>query len=72
MKGLNWRQPPEHGGLGTEDWIETAKPDADTINAAITDEPWQPKAVILERAETLDDLLVQSKTGSSADPAQTI
>ena len=54
-----------------EDWIETAKPDADTINAAITDEPWQPQAVILERAETLDDLLVQSKTGSSADPAQT-
>ena len=49
MKGLNWRQPPKHSGLGVEDWIETAKPDADTINAAITDEPWQPKAAILER-----------------------
>ena len=54
-----------------EDWIETAKPDADTINAAITDKPWQPQAVILERAETLDDLLGPLETGSSADTAQT-
>ena len=68
MKGLNWRQPPKHSGLGVEDWIETAKPDADTINAAITDEPWQPQAVILERAETLDDLLGPVEDGKLRRP----
>ena len=41
MKGLNWRQPPEHGGLGVEDWLQTANPDAATINAAISSTPWR-------------------------------
>jgi predicted P-loop ATPase len=68
MKGLNWRQPPEHGGLGVEDWIETAKPDADTLNAAIINEPWQPQPVILDRAETLDDLLGPVEDGKLRRP----
>lgn len=41
MKGLNWRQPPKHGGLGIEDWIGSSKPDAALLAAAITAEPWQ-------------------------------
>ena len=41
MKGLNWRQPPKHGGLGVEDWLQTANPDAATINAVISSTPWR-------------------------------
>ena len=68
MKGLNWRQPPKHSGLGIEGWIETTKPDADTINAAITVEPWQPQLVILDRAETLNDLLGPVEDGKLRRP----
>ena len=68
MKGLNWRQPPEHGGLGVEDWIGTAKPNSDTIKAAITDEPWQPQAIILDRSVTLDDLLGPAEDGQLRRP----
>lgn len=41
LKGMNWRNPPEDGGLGLEDWIARSRPSNDAILAAITDTPWQ-------------------------------
>jgi len=42
LKGMNWRNPPEDGGLGVEDWLQQSKPDAGAIQSAITSNPWKP------------------------------
>ncbi len=56
MKGLNWRQPPEHGGLGIEDWLQTSTPSSAVVLAAITGEPWQPLADLSDTDADIDDL----------------
>jgi hypothetical protein len=44
LKGMNWRNPPENGGLGVEDWLQRSKPDAEAITAAIVSTPWKSEA----------------------------
>ena len=41
LKGMDWRTPPEDGGLGIEDWIARSQPSNDDILAAVSDAPWQ-------------------------------
>ncbi len=54
LKGMNWRNPPQNGGLGVEDWLQRSKPDAEAIINAIVDEPWQIDA---EPGELRDEFL---------------
>ena len=63
MKGLNWRQPPEHGGLGIEDWLQTSKPSSAVMLAAITSEPWKPSQ---EAAPAVNDPVEQLRKAIDA------
>ena len=40
LKGMNWRNPPEDGGLGVEDWLQRSKPDVEAILNAIVADRW--------------------------------
>ena len=42
LKGMNWRKPPQNGGLGVEDWLQRSNPDAGAILKAIVAESWNP------------------------------
>lgn len=42
MRGMDWRTPPDDGGLGLEDWLQRSKPDQHTILNTITVKPWKP------------------------------
>ena len=54
LKGMNWRNPPENGGLGVEDWLQRSKPDIDAFHAAINVAPWASEAE--RQREAQDDL----------------
>jgi predicted P-loop ATPase len=79
LKGMDWRIPPEDGGLGIEDWITRSQPSNDDILAAITSSTWHPTAdapvgeVALttantQPAESLDDLLGPVENGKLRRP----
>ena len=72
LKGMDWRNPPEHGGLGIEDWLARSQPTNDAILAAITDTTWQPSVALaianIEPTESLDDLLGPVENGKLRRP----
>ena len=72
LKGMDWRNPPEHGGLGIEDWLARSQPTNDAILAAITDTTWQPSVALAiantEPTESLDDLLGPVENGKLRRP----
>lgn len=67
LKGMDWRNPPEHGGLGIEDWLTRSQPTNNNILAAITDAPWSATALAPPPAATLATSGSEALEGDAAD-----